>query len=109
MPTWTVTRAGGGLHAQLYSGRLRTRAFSTYYAAVARPLDGTVVTLTRIADGERTVLRKSDDITVLVCSRCQQGIEGDEADYVPAKDFKTGQDVCGACSRAERHIRRAIA
>jgi hypothetical protein len=98
MAHYTVTRSGKAGHFQLYSGGLRYRAVEAYARAMPEP--GTVVTLAR----GRDVLRRSNEVVTLACSKCQEPILGDDA---PAIDSQTSLPVCPACTSAQRHSRRA--
>jgi hypothetical protein len=99
MTHYTVTRSGKAGHFQLYSGGLRYRAVEAYARATPEP--GTVVILSR----GREVLRRSDEVVTLACSKCEEPILGDDA---PAIDAMSSLPVCSGCTNAQRHSRRAL-
>lgn len=90
-------RAGSALTQTLYTGMLRWRGVEAYARAASEP--GTVVTLYR----GREVLRRSNEVVTLACSRCKEPITGDDA---PAIDSETSLPVCSDCTRIERHVHR---
>ena len=87
-----------------YSGRLRHEAIRLYEREERLQIGRDGVVILTQHDQARTILRKSDDIVVNVCSRCHEPIPGD---FVPAKDALTSADVCDSCCRAQRHARRS--
>jgi hypothetical protein len=99
VPTFSVVRESKGkaIAQTLYTGRLRYRAVETFARAASEP--GDVITLYR----DREVLRKSNEVVTLACSRCHEPIGGDLA---PAIAAESSLPVCDDCTRIQRHVNR---